>query len=260
MTMTEEQRSQFLAFSDYIASQIPELNKTLLAEVNRVGEAYREVAGALDKSIDKDDPPSIQKFFVDAQTSQHKLFQENVDLADTSLRALADKTSRTMPTEPSEVLTASELAAAVRQLLAMEFGLAIEKLFTGMTLIIIQLSLEDYLDACETFWGRRIGSHDAKRRFGEILKQLGIASPTVLAMAFPPVTIPVALIGTGIEAVRQWRKTPRKKVFEDLKDAKVILRRVAALTETASTLLDRMFFVKGNAEISVTAVVESRAG
>jgi len=260
VTMTEEQRNQFLVFADHIASKNPELNKLVLVEVNRAGQAFQEIAGALAKSIDQDDPLRIQQFFLDAQTSHEKLFQENRDLAEASINALVElgKTPRPMLTEPTEIHTASERKAALQLLRWMEFGLAIENFFTGMTFITLQLSLEDYLSACEAFWGRRIGSHDAKRRLGQVLKQLAIAAPTGAAIVFPPLAIPVALIGSAIEAVSQWRETPRKKVFKELKDGKAILRRVDALTEATSALLDNMDLVKGNAEICVNGVIEAR--
>jgi hypothetical protein len=259
--MTEEQRSQFLAFATHIGSKLPELNKLLLAEVNRAGQAFSEVGGALAKNIDQDDPLKIRQFFLDAQTGHRKLFEENQALAEVSISALVEigKTSRSMPTEPSEAHTAPEREEILRQLRWVEFGLAIENFFTGMAFITIQLSLEDYLNACEVFWGRKIGSHDAKRRFGQVVKQVFIAAPTTgLGVAFPILAIPLALIGPAIEAVSQWRQTPRKKVFKDLKDGRAILRRIDTLTETASALLDRMDFVQGNAEICIKGVIEAR--
>lgn len=258
MTMTDEQRDNFMALARHIASEVPELNETLLAEVRRSGEAFTEVDGALAKSIDKDDRPRVRQFFVEAQDSHKKLFQENLDLADVSIRALAGDTPIPRPKVPSEVHTASALDAAVRHMRNLSFGFAIQEFFTGMALILIQLSLEDYLSACEAFWGRRIGSHDAQRRLIAVLKELAIASAAGGALAFPPLAIPVALIRPAVEAVSQWRNTPRHKVFADLKDAKAILGRVDALADTASTLLERMFFVKGNVEISVDGVIEAR--
>jgi hypothetical protein len=261
VTMTEEQRSQFLAFAEHIASKLPELNKLLLAEVNRAGQAFSEVAGVLAKNIDQNDPLKVRQFFLDAQTSHKKLFQENQALAEASISALVEigKTPRSMPTEPSEAHTALEREEILRQIRWVEFGLAIENFFTGMAFITIQLSLEDYLNACEVFWGRKIGSHDAKRRFGQVVKQVFIAAPpTALGIAFPFLAIPLGLIGPAIEAVSQWRETPRKKVFKDLKDGRAILRRVETLTETASALLDHMGFVQGNAGICVKGVTEAR--
>ena len=257
-SITPEEAEQFCVFASTMFAGFPTLRDDLLSEAKRAARAMHEVTDRLaaGRAV-VTTSPTASKPYDDAQSAQSLLFERNLELVIRGLTALAGmKLTKPYPAMLDKS-TPAERGASIQQLRALGFDLAIAQFFSTVILIALHGSIGSYLDACEAYLGREVGSHDARRRIVPIITQIALASPGLFA---PPIVSNVlAALPAALEVWKQVKANPQA---EDVKiegeTAKGILR-LHELAENTTNLSEQIFFAEGIVGTSAEALMELRA-
>jgi hypothetical protein len=260
MAMTEHQREQFQALAESVWAEVPELTATLLAEVKRAGQARDEVDLELVAGSEQTTTSEGKQLFAEVQDAQHAVLNADLDLIEGALKRLVEAAGEAEEGAPTNVAVPSDVTAAFAKLTAMGFGVQIAKLFTGFALTSLHGSLASYIAACEAFLGRDIGSHEAGHRaWRAIQAAFGEALESGPGLIFPPLGLPLAVVGVVKAAFQEAKDTPQRKGARAQKAFAAGYDKVVTLRRLALSLSEQMPFTEGTVEVSVDAVVEVRA-
>jgi hypothetical protein len=242
--MEQKERAQFQKLADYLFAAVPELLNTIVPEVTRAKQAMEEVANAIYEGREAAETPEVREDYDATQRAQYILYTRTLDLVTQALQQIDDRSPTAVRVDISETSSPAELAAAERELRAIGYGLSISKFFLGLLLITLHASVAEYTDGCEAFLGREIGSHDARRRVGGVVKEILLAVPGLFVPA-------LGFLGAAIEALKQLRATPQRQDLERVKKTVSERDRLVIFRNLASELKEHFWYVEGTVKVSV---------
>jgi hypothetical protein len=242
----------FTSFTEKLAEQLPELERTLLGDVNRAGEARDLVSGSLSVGKTADEAPEVTNTYRDAKAAQAALLGRILDIYVTGAVPITEVVTTQGKTVPPTISLSPEAEATFQGIRAAHFGMSTAYFFHFALVTEVHIAIAQYINVCEDFWGQRIGSHSYVKRFFQILKEVGFAAPGLWVP--PPLSYPVMFLRAGWEFGVQWRNTPKKKTFDQLTQTRAVMSRVYKLKSSATTLSDTMDHVEAMVRSSKAAV------
>jgi hypothetical protein len=251
--MEQKEREQFQKLAEFFFAAVPELRDTLVPEVARAQKALEDVADTIYKGREAAKTPEVREDYDATQRAQYILYKSTLDVVTQALQQIVDRSPVAIPADVSETSSPAELAAAESELLAIGYGLSISKFFLGLLLITLHASVAEYIDGCEDFLGREIGSHETRRRVGEVVKEILLAVPGL----FLP---PLGFLGAAIEALKQLRDTPQRHDIEKVKQTVSERDRLVIFRNRATELKEHFWYVEGTVAVSVDGVLLRSTG
>lgn len=249
--LTPEQRHTFQEVASLIYQEVPVLAQTLVAEVERSHSAKAEMDNALTTSRDDIPHGEVRQLFDDLNEQHLSVYTATCRAVVRSLERLGDQSLDPRVPAIEELPNTYDADAAAKIADLMEFDVALLRFFHGSALTSLYSMVSRYLDLCEAYLGREIGTHDAKRRIMPVLRELA------LAIAAIPAPI-LGFFDFVIEAFRQAGRTPKRTDADrQLRDAQGMIRQ-SLLKESLSDLARGLEFDEGMAEISIDGVIEGR--
>lgn len=257
-SMTPEEAQKFSELAASLFASFPELRDDLQPEVKRAAQATHEVTEqlAVGRAV-LDTLPEARKPYDDAQAAQASLFNRNVELVIRGLTPLAGMQLAKPDAAMLKTSIPAEQEAAIRELRTMGFGLAMAQFFSSVTLIMLHCSVGSYLDTCEAYLGRKVGSHEVRKRVFPVIKQAAMAAPGVFAP--PLISNVVAAVPVVFEAWKQVKASPTEEGKKGELTFAERLKRLFDLSEQATKLSEEMFLAEGIVATSSEALVELRA-
>jgi hypothetical protein len=261
--MRDEERKQIHALAASAFGQVPELWQSLLHELNRMGQARKEIVAELVAGSQAGaSSTTVVSLYRDAAGAQGSLYDRTLTLVAAPLERLQPLLAgdTVVPAIAATPAADVDLAAAVAQLRAAGLGLDTAKLFLGLLLLLLNGSVAGCIDTCEAFLGRTVGSHQAKRRLWRVVREaLGTAAFDFGAPAlFPPLAIPLVFRSTLTEVVQQLNASPEHDGVEAQIKIATGMAKLEALVDVAKTLDGRIPDLERYAQTCADAILEER--
>lgn len=250
--LAPEERRSFQDVAALFYESVPLLAETLAHEVERPHAANAAMANALTTSRDNISDGDTRKLFDDLHGAQAVAYSTTDDVVKQTLERLGGH--QLNPTTPpfEDLLAGYSEAAAEKIVQLMDFDVALIRFFHAAALTSLYSMVSRYIDVCEAYLGREIGSHDAKKRLVPVLRELA------LALAAIPAPI-LGFVSFAVEAFKQARETPeRAEAKRQLRDAEGMARQ-KKLRDSLGNVADGIGFDAHMANTSVDGVLEGRA-
>jgi len=187
--------------------------------------------------------------FTDTQKEELALYGNTFDIVIKGLKPIVERPPIYVPTLPSEDASQDEKRAAAAEIVSAEFGLKISKFFLGILLTMLHSGIAEYIDECESYLGRPVGSHDARKRVTAVLKEVLLAIPGL----FVP---PLAFLDAAKEAWKQLKNSPRAVDKEKVRSATETWEALITFRDRLTTLDGHRSYLEGMVQTSVDGVLE----
>jgi hypothetical protein len=248
----DEFRKQFSAVAAAFAAASPELQNQLLPEMKRLQLAHTEVNIKFDAGLEAAKQPDITSVFTTTKGAEYSLYDNTFDVVTNGLKPIVGA----HPTPPEEAAyeTAdqTQLAEAFAAVQSAAFGLDIANFYYGMLLTTLHAAIAEYIDECETYLGRPVGSHKARKRIMKVVQEILLAIP---GLFFPP----LAVLDTGKEAWTQLKNSPRKVDKEIVRDATQTWEALLTFRDRLKEVHGHRWYTEGIVQTSVDAILQGIA-
>jgi hypothetical protein len=141
MVMTDEQRRSFTSFIEKLAEQLPELQRTLLGDVNRAGEARDLVSGSLSVGKTTDEAPEVTNAYRDANAAQVALLNRVLDIYVIGAVPITEVSTAQGATVLPNISLSPETEAAFQKIRATHFGMSTAHFFHFALVTDVHISI-----------------------------------------------------------------------------------------------------------------------
>ena len=246
--MDDEFQKQFTAVADAFYDAVPTLQENILPEMQRLQQAHTEVTNKINAGREASKTTEITSIFTATRAAEHALYDNTFNVVTNGLTPIVGS-HPTPPREPDwETASPDELGAAMAELAAMGFGLKISKFFLGMLLSTLHAAIAEYIDECESYLGRPIGSHEARNRVIAVVREVLLAIPGL----FNPL---LGFLAPAKEAWTQLRNSPRKVDRDLIRDATQTWEALITFRDRLTELHGHRWYIEGIVQTSVDGVL-----
>lgn len=258
----EEIRLRIGEVADSVWGAVPTLVENVHHELDRLGTARHDMDSVLSEGSRVTLSAGVRDNFERARLANTLLCDATLQLTTDALGPLAEVAAGATSAQPRPGPATPDVRDALAELARIGVGIEVARLSTGLVLIQVVASIEDYLALCEAYLQREIGSHEAWKRIAPVLVGVGKAAA---GAAFGPVGLLLDVAEVVVRAGKQAATSPLDKDLERVRRTAddmarldqlelALLARLEAMQEIERTMASVVSGVTSNIESARTYV------